>query len=323
LRALVFGPSLSFDARRPEPALADGDALLRVRQAGICATDLEITKGYMGYRGVLGHEFVADVLDAPDAALVGKRVVGEINCPCGSCDLCAAGLPTHCRRRTVLGILNHDGAFADLVRLPSANLHVLPDAVDDDAAVFVEPLAAAFQIVHQIGPPTGNRRSTTVLGDGRLGLLCGQVLHAAGFAVRLLGRHHNKLALCARWGFAAALSADVAPAHDQDVVVDCTGSAAGLERAMATVRPRGTIVLKSTVAAGAAVNLAPLVIDEVTVIGSRCGPFPDAIRALADRRVDVTSLIHRRMPIEQGVEAMRLAGSPGVLKVLLTMGPPD
>ena len=318
MRALVFDQALSFDPRRPDPALADGDALLRVRQAGICATDLEITRGYMGYRGILGHEFVADVVSADDAKLVGRRVVGEINCVCGRCDLCAAGLGTHCRNRTVLGIQNHDGAFADHVRLPSANLHVLSDAVDDDAAVFVEPLAAAFQVVRQLGPVDG-KRWVTVLGDGRLGLLCGQVLRNAGYAVRLVGRHPAKLALCEKWGLQARPVVDVAPRHDQDVVVDCTGSAAGLELAMALVRPRGTIVLKSTVAAGAAVNLAPLVIDEVTVLGSRCGPFPDAIAALAQRQVDVVSLIHRRMKLEQGVEAVALAARPGVLKVLLTM----
>ncbi len=321
MRALVFDQTLSFDARRAEPGEGDGDALLRVRQAGVCATDLEITRGYMGYRGVLGHEFVADVVAAPDAALVGRRVVGEINCVCGTCDLCTAGLGTHCRNRTVLGIQNHGGAFADFVRLPTANLHVLPDTVDDDAAVFVEPLAAAFQVVRQLGPPSpgDSKRWVTVLGDGRLGLLCGQVLRNAGYPVRLIGRHPAKLALCDKWGLRARPVGDVEPRHDQDVVVDCTGSAAGLALAMAMVRPRGTIVLKSTVAAGAAVNLAPLVIDEVTVIGSRCGPFREAVRALAERQVDVLSLIHRRMRIEQGVEAMALAARPGVLKVLLTM----
>ena len=318
MRALVFDRTLTYDARRADPAEAGGDALLRVRQAGICATDLEITRGYMGYRGVLGHEFVADVVAAADPKLVGKRVVGEINCVCGTCDLCLRGLSTHCRNRTVLGIQNHDGCFADWVRLPSANLHAVPDAVDDDMAVFVEPLAAAFQVVRQIGPGDGSRW-VTVLGDGRLGLLCGQVLRNAGYGVRLVGRHAAKLALCERWGLQARAADDVAARRDQDVVVDCTGSAAGLELAMAMVRPRGTIVLKSTVAAGAAVNLAPLVVDEITVLGSRCGPFPDAIAALAKREVDVVSLIHRRIRLEQGVEAMALAGRPGVLKVLLTM----
>ena len=329
MRALLFNnQALSLDPRRREPELAGGDTLLRVRQAGICSTDLEIVRGYMGFNGILGHEFVADVVSSPDKNLVGQRVVGEINIVCGRCDLCLSGLSTHCRNRSVLGILNHDGAFADLVRLPAENLHMLPKEVDDDQAVFVEPLAAAFQVTKQLGPQvTGSRgestearRWVTVLGDGRLGLLVAQVLRNAGYPVRMVGRHADKLALCEKWSIRSRLLSDISPRHDQDVVVDCTGSAAGFELAMQMVRPRGTIVLKSTVAAGTALNLAPLVIDEITVVGSRCGPFREAIRALAEREVDVTSLIHRRMKLDQGVEAMRVAGMPGVLKVILTMG---
>jgi alcohol dehydrogenase len=323
MRALVFDTALSFQARRPDPPAALGDTLVRVRQAGVCSTDLEITRGYMGFRGVLGHEFVGDVVDSPDKKLVGKRVVGEINVVCGRCDLCVSGLSTHCRARTVLGILNHDGAFADLVRLPAVNLHVLPDAVDDDQAVFVEPLAAAYQILKQVkfdGKGDGaGRKWVTVLGDGRLGLLVAQALRETGAPVRVIGKHPDKLALCERWQIKSRPLADIVPRHDQDVVVDCTGSAAGFEMAMQMVRPRGTIVLKSTVAQGKPLNLAPLVIDEINVVGSRCGPFREAIRALAERRVDVASLIHRRMRIEQGVEAVDLAGRPGVLKVLLRM----
>ncbi len=325
MRALVFNHSLSLDTRRADPSPADGDTLLRVRQAGICSTDLEITRGYMGFTGVLGHEFVADVVSSPDKALVGQRVVGEINIVCGRCDLCLSGLSNHCRDRCVLGILNHDGAFADFVRLPATNLHVVPATVDDDQAVFVEPLAAAFQVTKQLGPQgrggsVEGRRWVTVLGDGRLGLLSAQVLRNAGYPVRLVGKHPAKMALCEKWSIRSRLLADISPRHDQDVVVDCTGSAAGLELAMQLVRPRGTIVLKSTVAAGKSLNLAPLVIDEITVLGSRCGPFREAIRALAEKEVDVTSLIARRMKLDQGVEAMRLATSAGVLKVILTMG---
>jgi threonine dehydrogenase-like Zn-dependent dehydrogenase len=298
-----------------------------VRQAGICATDLEITKGYMNFRGVLGHEFVADVVSSPDKDLVGQRVVGEINIVCGRCDLCLSGLSSHCRSRSVLGILNHDGAFAEFVRLPALNLHVLPKAVDDDQAVFVEPLAAAFQVTKQLGSqtrPSGaagveGRKWVTVLGDGRLGLLVAQVMRNAGYPVRVIGKHPDKLAICEKWSIRSRPLADIVPRHDQDVVVDCTGSAAGFELAMQMVRPRGTIVLKSTVAAGKALNLAPLVIDEISVIGSRCGPFREAIRALSEKQIDVASLITRRMKLEQGVEAMELAGRPGVLKVLLTM----
>ena len=325
MRSLVFDQSLVLDTRHRDPKGEDGDTLLRVRQAGICSTDLEITKGYMGFKGILGHEFVADVVSSPDKSLIGQRVVGEINVVCGRCDLCVSGLSTHCRQRSVLGILNHDGAFADFVRLPAVNLHVVPSSVDDDQAVFVEPLAAAFQVTKQLGPQTSSggidsRRWVTVLGDGRLGLLTAQVLRNAGYPVRLVGKHPDKLAICERWSIRTRLLADISPRHDQDVVVDCTGSAAGFELAMQMVRPRGTLVLKSTFAAGKPLNLAPLVIDEITVIGSRCGPFKEALRALAEKEIDVTSLIYRRMKLDQGVEAMRLAGLPGVLKVILTMG---
>src|SRR4029079_4273943 len=174
MRALVFDQSLSFNPRHKEPSLDDGDTLLKVRRAGICSTDLEITKGYMGFRGVLGHEFVGEVVSSSNKDLVGQRVVGEINCVCGRCDLCLSGLSTHCRNRTVLGILNHDGAFADFVRLPATNLHIVPKNVDDDAADLVEPLAAAFQVIKQLGPSqtlNAGRKWVTVLGDGRLGLL--------------------------------------------------------------------------------------------------------------------------------------------------------
>ncbi len=316
MRALVFDQSLAFRPRHPEPTEADGDTRLRILRAGICSTDLEICRGYMNFQGVLGHEFVAEVLESPDKQLIGQRVVGEINVVCGRCDLCLSGLSNHCRNRTVVGILKHGGVFADFVRLPAANLHALPKTVEDDQAVFAEPLAAAFQILKQI--KLDGKKWVTVLGDGRLGLLVAQVLRNVGCPVRVIGKHADKLALCERWSIRSRALLEINPRHDQDVVVDCTGSVAGFELAMQMVRPRGTIILKSTVAVGKPMNLAPLVIDEIQVIGSRCGPFREAIRALADKSVDVTSLIHRRMKLEQGVEAMELAGRPGVLKVLLT-----
>lgn len=317
MRALVFDGSPAFRPRHPDPPPGAGDTLVRVRQAGICATDLEITKGYMGFRGVLGHEFVGEVVQSPDRDLIGQRVAGEINVVCGRCDLCLSGLSSHCRNRSVLGILNHDGAFADYLRLPAMNLHAIPSSVDDDAATFVEPLAAAFQVVKQVN--LDGRKWVTVLGDGRLGLLVAQVLRDADCQVRVIGRHPQKLALCEKWSIRARPLDDIMPRHDQDVVVDCTGSAAGFEMALQMVRPRGTVVLKTTAAAGKPLNLAPLVIDEINVIGSRCGPFREAIRALAEKRIDVASLIHRRMKLEQGIEALDLAARPGTLKVLLRM----
>jgi alcohol dehydrogenase len=317
MRAIVFDQTVSYRPRHPEPPVEEGDALLKVRRAGICSTDLEICKGYMGFTRVLGHEFVADVVESKQAELIGQRVVGEINVVCGRCDLCLSGLSNHCRNRTVLGISKHGGAFADFVRLPSSNLHVVPKNVDDEQAVFTEPLAAACQILKQI--KLDGKKWVTVLGDGRLGLLCAQVLRNSGCPVRVIGKHPDKLVLCEKWSIRGRLLADIAPRHDQDVVVDCTGSAAGLEMAMQMVRPRGTIVLKSTAAVGKPINFAPLVVDEIQIIGSRCGPFREALRCLTEKSVDVTSMIHRRMKLEQGVAALELSAQPGILKVLLSM----
>jgi threonine dehydrogenase-like Zn-dependent dehydrogenase len=272
----------------------------------------------MGFHGVLGHEFIGEVIESPDRELIGKRVVGEINIVCGRCDLCLSGLASHCRNRSVLGILNHDGAFADFLRLPVQNLHGVPDSIDDDAATFVEPLAAAFQVLKQVNLDAG--KWVTVLGDGRLGLLVAQVLRDVGCQVRVIGKHQQKLALCEKWSIRARALADIVPRHDQDVVVDCTGSSGGIELALQMVRPRGTVILKTTAAAGAPLNLAPVVIDEINIVGSRCGPFRQAIQALLEKRIDVSSLIHRRMKLEQGLEAMDLAARPGVLKVILTCG---
>jgi alcohol dehydrogenase len=317
MRALVFDNALRFEPNHADPAPAQGDTLVKIRQAGICATDLEICKGYMGFNGVLGHEFVGEVISSPEKNLVNERVVGEINIVCGRCDLCLSGLSSHCRNRSVIGIDKHDGAFADYLRIPAANLHVVPKTVDDDHAVFVEPLAAAFQVLKQV--KLDGRKWVTVLGDGRLGLLVTQVLRNAGCPVRVIGKHPEKLAICDRWQIRSRLLQDISPRHDQDVVVDCTGSAAGFELAIQMTRPRGTVVLKSTFADGKPLNLAPLVIDEITVIGSRCGPFKEALRALAEKEVDVTSLIQRRFKFDQALEAMEFAGRSGVLKVLMTM----
>jgi len=321
LQALIFdGKQPRIESNMPEPNIPDGEALIRPTRMGVCSTDLEICKGYMGFKGVLGHEFVGvveRVIGSKGKSLVGKRVVGSINCVCGKCDMCKAGLSSHCRDRTVLGIAGRDGAFAEKFTLPVANLLPVPDDVDDDQAVFVEPLAAAFQILRQL--TIEGRPYITVLGDGRLGLLCAQVMSQLNATVRCVGKHPEKLALCEKWGVKHRLLEDVGLRADQDIVVDCTGSADGLQCAMAMVRPRGKIVLKTTVAPGGeALDLSPIVINEIELIGSRCGPFPDALSALIDRKVDVVSLISRRMKLSDGAEAMKVAQQKDVVKLLLT-----
>jgi threonine dehydrogenase-like Zn-dependent dehydrogenase len=311
--------ALSFDGTRaavrdvPRPAMDEASALVRVSLAGVCNTDIELVKGYMGFHGVLGHEFVGTVAEGP-ASLLGERVVGEINFACGACTHCSAGLARHCPSRDVMGILRADGAFAEFVRVPIANLHPVPAGVPDELAVFAEPLAAAFEILEQVRVEPG--LDCVVLGDGKLGLLAAQVLQAAGADVLAVGRHPEKLAVLRRRGIQTRLASD-APLGPASLVVEATGSALGFARAVAALRPRGTLVLKSTHAEQAPVDLAPLVIHELFVIGSRCGPFPPALRALETDAVDVRSLIHARVPLARADEALRMAAEPGVLKVLI------
>ncbi len=329
MRALVVdGMKAGLTQSHPEPKPAAGEAIIRPLRMGICSTDLELVKGYMGFNGVLGHEFVGIVeevnVSGTTAAakrarkMVGTRVVGTINCVCGKCDMCKNGLREHCRSRTVLGIAGRDGCFAQRFTLPVQNLLAVPESVDDDHAVFVEPLAAAFQILRQLR--IEGRPFITILGDGRLGLLCAQVLSQLNATVRLVGKHPAKMALCEKWGVKHRPLDEVGLRADQDIVVDCTGRASGLEVAMKMVRPRGTIVMKTTVASGdkqPAIDLSPLVIHEINLVGSRCGPFPEALTALAEKRIDVVSLISRRMKLADGVEALRTAARPDVIKVLL------
>ncbi|MEX2544759.1 MAG: alcohol dehydrogenase catalytic domain-containing protein [Phycisphaeraceae bacterium] len=319
MQAITFdGKQARLVSNRPRPVPAAGEVLIRPLRMGLCATDLELCKGYMNFKGVLGHEFVGVVEEAAskDAKRwVGKRVVGTINCVCGRCDMCRSGLREHCRQRTVLGIAGRDGCFAEAFTLPARNLLEVPDSVDDDRAVFTEPLAAAFQILRQLN--IEGRPYITVLGDGRLGLLCAQVMSRLNARVRLLGKHADKLQLCERWGIKHRLVSEVGLRQDQDIVVDCTGSPTGLTTAMQMVRPRGTIVMKTTVAPNDMdADLSPLVINEVQLMGSRCGPFPDALAALSAEQVDVVSLISRRMKLADGEKALA-AGRKGVLKVLL------
>ncbi|MHC4196911.1 MAG: MDR/zinc-dependent alcohol dehydrogenase-like family protein [Planctomycetota bacterium] len=336
MRALVYKDKLRFEKNYPMPRARDGEALIKVLRAGICATDLEITRGYMSFSGVLGHEFTGVVEDAAEREWIGKQVVGEINCPCRRCSYCKRGLGNHCPQRTVLGIAGRDGTFADYLTLPTKNLHILPKNIDPTRAVFIEPLAAAFRILEQTqGPHAGREESAAiqpytdvaVLGDGRLGLLVAQVLSLTGCRLVAVGKHPEKLSILSERGIKTATKDEFSRhgGHDGgrfDYVVDCTGSPSGLETAIELTRPTGTIVLKTTFshAKAQSVDLTPVVVNEINLVGSRCGPFPRAIEALANGEVDVEPLISRTYKLDDGVEALGFASEKGILKVLLDMG---
>ena len=309
------GPSLK-EVAVPDPP--GGEALIRVRLAGICATDLELIRGYMNFRGVLGHEFVGEVGGPKAHPLLGRRVVGEINCGCGSCAWCACGMERHCPERSVLGILDRHGAFAEYTCLPDRNLHPIPDAVEDEEAVFCEPLAACFEVIEQF--PEIVDREVLVIGDGRLGLLQARVLRAAGARVGLLGRHPEKMALLA----SCKIPTWSEPAHALcsegerwPVVVEATGAVEGFSLAVSKTKPRGVLVLKSTVASEVCLNLSSVVVDEITILGSRCGPFAPAIRALETGDLRLSSMIHDRFALRDAPEAFEKARERGIIKVLL------
>ncbi|MCL5075477.1 MAG: alcohol dehydrogenase catalytic domain-containing protein [Chloroflexi bacterium] len=314
MRALLYRDGVRLETTYPQPQPGQGESLVRVKMAGICNTDVEITRGYRGFSGVLGHEFVGLVERSEDADLIGQRVVGEINCGCGACLYCQQGMHEHCLNRSVLGIAGRDGAFADYLVLPSANLHIVPATIPDEEAVFVEPLAAALEITEQVHIRPTQR--VVVLGDGKLGLLAAQVLSLTGCHLTVLGKHPEKLAIVGRRGLETAIlgTAEVVGA---DVVVDCTGQASGFALAKSIVRPRGTIVVKSTFHDDDLLPLSPLVVDEVTVVGSRCGPFKSALRLLERRLVDVASLVTAIYPLDDGVKAFQQASTKGALKILL------
>jgi len=312
--------ALAFDGGRlnlreqPLPIPAEGEALIKVRLAGICNTDLEIVRGYMGFRGVLGHEFVGEVAEAADPAWVGQRVVGEINAYCGVCDTCRSGAPTHCPHRTTLGIAGRDGALAEYCTLPVHCLHPVPAGVSDEEAVFVEPLAAALEIPEQAHIRPTER--VIVVGDGKLGLLVAQVLALTGCDLVGVGRHGSKLAQLQRLGIETRLAAEAADLR-ADCVVDCTGHPEGFALARSMLRPRGRLMLKSTYHGRIEADLTGLVVDEITLVGSRCGPFAPALRLLQRRLVDVTGLIDSLFRLEDGLTAFARAGTPGALKVLV------
>ena len=315
MKAVVFDEGLKLDKNYPMPASVAGEALIKVDTIGICNTYYEITKGYMGYKGILGHEFTGVVEKAQNKDLIGKRVVGEINCGCGKCDWCAQGLERHCFNRSTLGIWQREGCFAEYVSLPEKNLLVIPDNVTDNEAVFVEPLAAALEILEQVHIPP--YKKVVVLGDGKLGLIIALALNAAGLDILLVGKHEEKLAIAAAQGVKTKLLSELKIEKAYDFVVEATGSITGFETSLALTKPRGTLILKSTIAASKEFNLAPIVIDEITVVGSRCGQFAPALRMLEQKRIDVNPLISDIYSIDDAVEAFERNKEKSSVKVLV------
>jgi len=325
MKAIVFDGRLGVQ-EVPRPERRGGEAILRVLEAGICNTDIEITRGYHQFCGTLGHEFVGIVEESPEPHWRGRRVVGEINCVCHQCDLCCRGLEKHCRNRTVLGILNRPGALAEHCMLPLENLHEVPDEISDDEAVFVEPLAAACEILEQVTVRPEDR--LCIVGDGKLAQLIVQVLVASSRSITAIGKHEGKLKLMTRHG-AHAMRADEVPGNLKDLsgtfdlVVEATGSPGGFQTALALVRPRGTLVMKSTYHDRLNFDAAPLVVNEVRVLGSRCGPFQTAIEKFRHHEVEVGPLITHRYPLAEGAVAFERAQENGVLKVLVMMDAAD
>lgn len=302
------------DVELPKPA--SNQALVKVKMAGICNTDIELVKGYMGFNGILGHEFVGVVEESSQPELIGKRVCGEINLGCGRCDYCSKGLSRHCPNRSVLGIVNQAGVFAEYVAIPNENLQIVPDSISNEAAVFVEPIAAAFEILEQVHIQPDQR--IAVIGDGKLGLLICQVLKLTCAELILVGKHESKLELARSFGI-NAIPKDKQNLEKFDIVVEASGSPTGFSTAMSLVRPRGTFVLKSTFASNLEINAAPIVIDEINIVGSRCGQFKPAIRALEQNQVQTSPLVDSVYPFEKVLEAFERAKSPGTLKVLLQL----
>jgi threonine dehydrogenase-like Zn-dependent dehydrogenase len=314
VRALTFEEGIAkLQEDMPEPTRGPQQAIVRPVVMGICDTDLQIMQGYSGFSGVLGHEFVGVVVDGPQEWM-GQRVVADINFACGACPTCLAGDVHHCPQRTVMGIVQAHGAFAERVAVPVSNLLRVPDHVSDQDAVFTEPLAAAFEILEQVN--IDDSMTTLVIGDGKLGSLCAQVLATTGATVVLWGHHQHKIDRIAKRGIQGALE-PTWTGRPFDVVVEATGSKAGLQAAINAVRPRGTVVLKSTVAGAHELSLAPIVIDELRLVGSRCGPFDKALAALSDGDIDVASLIDAVYPLSDGLKALDHARRSGVMKVLL------
>jgi len=312
MRALVFDKQLEL-REVPYPILNTGEALLKIRVAGICNTDLEIMRGYKGFSGILGHEFVAEIVDGvPDK--IGQRVVGEINVSCGNCDFCRRQIPSQCRHRSAIGIFDHDGAFAEYLTLPIENLHAVPDSISDEQAVFTEPLAAACQILRQVHIQPNDK--VIVIGAGKLGLLCAQVIKLTGADLSVIVRHDRQIQLLEKWGIRAVYRDELNNARSQ-FIIDCTGAESGFADALDLVEPQGTIVLKSTYEGLPQIDLTRIAVEEITVVGSRCGSFVTALRYLEHRLIDVQGMIDGQYSLEDGLRAMDLASQKGILKVLL------
>lgn len=303
-----------FLREQPRPRRPRGFALIRLLCGGICNTDLELQRGYYGFTGTPGHEFVGEVIAADNSNWIGQRVVGGINLACGACEWCRRGWGRHCPRRSVLGIVKHPGAFREFLTLPEQNLHRVPCEISTEQAVFVEPLAAACEILDQVRIPAG--APVAVLGDGKLGLLIGQVLKAYGAEVHQYGHHKDNLRIATALGIDARTRKKT-PAAAYDWVVDATGSSLGLAQAVKMTRPRGTVVMKSTVHGLVGIDSAPVIVNEITLVGSRCGRFEPALKLLRTRRVRVDNLISEALPLKKAPLAFRRAAQSGAMKVLL------
>ncbi len=320
MKAVIFDETLKYVEDYEKPTPKKGEALIKVTYGGVCNTDKEITKGYMGYKGILGHEFtgVVEEINDEDKTFLGKRVVGEINLGCKNCEWCTKDLERHCPNRSTLGILAKNGCFAEYVTLPLSNLIEIPENVPDEQAVFVEPLAAGLEILEQMHIQPCQK--VMVLGDGKLGLLTALALNACGLDVLIVGKHQNKLDIAKNQGVKTQLLSEFEQAPKFDVVVEATGSITGFETSVSCVKPRGTLVLKSTIAASKELNLAPIVINEITILGSRCGRFEPAMRLIASGKIDFSQMISKIYPIEQAVEAFDANNAKDTIKILLKIG---
>lgn len=314
MKALVYKDKLELIRDHPRPQPESDEVLIRVTHAGICNTDLEIIKGYMGFSGVPGHEFVGRVEESNDRNLIDKRVVGEINLSCGTCSYCLKNMQNHCPVRSVLGIHNKDGVFAEYVTLPVKNIHTVPDSILDEEAVFIEPLAAAFEITEQVDIKQND--SVCVLGDGKLGLLIGQVMSLSGCNLTVVGKHDEKLSILGALG----IDTSIVTKFDKkgfDIVIDSTGSPDGIQSSLDIVRPMGKVILKTTIADECRLNINSLVVNEITLVGSRCGPFDKAIEALDSKTINVSPLVSNIFSLDDGIEAFKYASKRDVMKVIL------